>query len=384
MENFDDDLQNLIYASLVRPLTAEEQKQLDEWLMHPSYRELYRRICDKEKILRKAERMDGYDQEVAWQNLRQKMTAKKKFALKWYYYAASLLLPLLVVGFLFRQLSFPESVKISVLQDVIEPGTQNARIFLADGGVLDLKKDTVYQMVTADGVEIKNVGGFVSFETKDTLLEEERRFNRIETPRGGEYHVVLPDGTKVWLNAESSLRFPVAFAKSERRVFMTGEVYFEVAQREDNPFLVQSSGMTIRVLGTKFNVRAYGDTPSTTTLFSGKVQLNEGQEEVLLAPGQQAVLLADGGGFQVRKADLNATMAWLNGVFIFDNQTLGDIMQELGRWYDVNVFFVNSRLQEERFSVEMPRHESFSEVLRLIEKTGVIHVDVKGRTVLIK
>lgn len=384
MENFDSDLQDLIYASLVRPLTFEEQKQLDAWLLQPSHQELYRQICDKETILRKAERLDRYDQERAWQNLHRKMTAKKKFILKWYHYAASFLLPFLVAGFFFHPWSVSENVKIAVVQDTIQPGTGNARIFLADGGVLDLKKDTVYQMVTTDGLEIKNADGFVSFENKDTLQEEKSRYNRIETPRGGEYHVVLPDGTRAWLNAESSLRFPVAFAKAERRVHMTGEVYFEVAQRQGIPFLVESAGMTVRVLGTKFNIRAYRDTPSTTTLLSGKVQLKEGKEEVLLTPGQQAVLLPDGGGFRVEKADVAATMAWLNGTFIFNDRPLGEIMQELGRWYDVHVFFVNSRLQEERFSVEMPRHESFREVLKLIEKTGAIHVDVKERTVLIR
>ena len=268
--------------------------------------------------------------------------------------------------------------------DSIQPGTRNARIFLASGEVMELKKDTVYHTVTKDGMEIRNVDGFVSFENRQTPANEHIRYNRVETPRGGEYQVVLPDGTQVWLNAESSLRFPVAFSGNERRVYMTGEAFFDVTHRSGQPFLVESAGTTIRVLGTKFNVRAYQDLPLTTTLLSGKVQLQDRQQEVTLIPGQEAVLLSDGSGFQVKPANLEVTMAWLNGVFVFDNKPLEYIMQEVGRWYDVNVFFVNNRLQEERFSIEMPRHESFAEVLRLIEKTGVIHVEVKERTVFIR
>ncbi len=384
MEYSDQDLCDLIYRSRLGKLDANEQKQLDAWLEYPENRELYHRIWNREIILGKMMRMEGYNRTAAWEQVCRKISGKRKISRKWYVYAAAVVLPLFILGVLFQRFEATQNQTVALQGDSIQPGTRNARIFLASGEVMELKKDTVYHTVTKDGMEIRNVDGFVSFENRQTPANEHIRYNRVETPRGGEYQVVLPDGTQVWLNAESSLRFPVAFSGNERRVYMTGEAFFDVTHRSGQPFLVESAGTTIRVLGTKFNVRAYQDLPLTTTLLSGKVQLQDRQQEVTLIPGQEAVLLSDGSGFQVKPANLEVTMAWLNGVFVFDNKPLEYIMQEVGRWYDVNVFFVNNRLQEERFSIEMPRHESFAEVLRLIEKTGVIHVEVKERTVFIR
>ena len=182
--------------------------------------------------------------------------------------------------------------------------------------------------------------------------------------------MVLPDNSIVWLNADSKLRFPLTFSGKERRVFASGELYFQVAKDSLSPFRIEVEGLyEVEVLGTEFNVRAYSDLPSATTLVDGRVLIREKGKH---------------GEVVVREVDVAPYIAWKQGYFLFEDERLEDILNELARWYDVNVFFENSSVREERFSVDMPRHESFEEVLRLIEQTRSIQIEIEGNNVFVK
>jgi transmembrane sensor len=183
---------------------------------------------------------------------------------------------------------------------------------------------------------------FVVTDTKTTNDKEGDGFNTFTTPRGGEYHVVLPDGSMVWLNAASSIKFPTKFAATERRIELTGEAYFEVAKDKRKPFRVKFNNQEVEVLGTHFDIMAYADEPETkTTLLEGSVKISRDNIKQILVPGQQAVSNAATKGFIVQQANVQEVMAWKNGFFMFKNVSIANVMRQASRWYDVDVDFLD-------------------------------------------
>lgn len=197
--------------------------------------------------------------------------------------------------------------------------------------------------------------------------------------------MVLADGTTVWMNAGSTLRFPQFFTGDCRKVIARGELYFEVARDEEKPFIVEmEGGYKVKVLGTEFNMRSYDEGVCETTLVRGKVSIEGDSLQTILAPGQQAIQRKGAGGVEVKEVDSRDAVAWRRGAFLFDNARLEDIMEELGRWYDVEVFFESQAIREERFSVDTRRYTTIDEVLELIESTGTVGVAIKERSVIVK
>jgi ferric-dicitrate binding protein FerR (iron transport regulator) len=203
-------------------------------------------------------------------------------------------------------------------------------------------------------------------------LPTEVLYNTVSTPRGGQYQLTLSDGSKVWLNASSSLRFPTAFPGTERRVEITGEAYFEVAGNESKPFVVDIAGKgEVEVLGTQFNINAYEDEPAIkTTLLEGKVKVSEsnGSQSSVLKPGQQAQLA---NGIRVMdNVDMEEIMAWKTGWFYFDRQELPAIMRQVSRWYDVDVRY-EGRISKKSFSGIVGRDNDIKDVLKIMENAGI-------------
>ena len=211
------------------------------------------------------------------------------------------------------------------------------------------------------------------------------QYSEVRIPRGGEYKVVLPDGTIVWLNAESSLRFPTLFTGKERKVYAKGELYFDVKHDDTKPFIVEvEKDYSVRVLGTEFNLRAYSGFPVVTTLVEGRVQVRGVGNTVSLAPGQQALEVSGTRNIKVLDVDVAPYVAWHEGKFYFVHAPLNSIMEELARWYDVEVVFENPAVREECFTIEMQRFDDFNKVLRLIERTGMVTISVDGHIVTVK
>lgn len=208
-------------------------------------------------------------------------------------------------------------------------------------------------------------------------------YNTISTPRGGQYQVVLADGSSVWLNSESFLRFPTDFMGKERRVEISGEAYFEIVKNKAMPFVVSINGAEVQVLGTHFNVKAYKDeTLLKTTLLEGSVKFVAGHTTLTLKPGQQSQLKEDGDVNVLSGVDVDKVVAWKNGYFDFDGEDLATITKQLSRWYDIEV--IGTGKIDDRFYAEIPRNTKLSDVLHALELTGKVHFLIDGKKVMVK
>jgi len=207
-------------------------------------------------------------------------------------------------------------------------------------------------------------------------------FNKVVTPRGGQYQLVLTDGTKVWLNAASSLRFPTAFSGESRTVQLEGEAYFEVAKNVKMPFVVTTKKMNVDVLGTHFNVSAYDDEEEvSTTLLEGSVSLTVDAKKAILKPGEQAVI-GKSQKLQLTKVNVEDAIAWKNGYFVFDNENIQSIMRKVSRWYDVSVVY-KGNIDQKEFGGTVSRFNSVSSVLKSLEMTGTVHFKKEGRRIIV-
>jgi transmembrane sensor len=199
------------------------------------------------------------------------------------------------------------------------------------------------------------------------------------TPRGGQYQLTLPDGTKVWLNAASEISFPSQFKGEVRKVLLKGEAYFEVFKNKKQPFIVSTKSQDITVLGTHFNVSAYEDEHTVeTTLLEGSVNVNG----TILKPNQQSILIND--KISVIPIDAQEAVAWKNGEFLFNKEPLGSIMNKISRWYDVEIRYENSKMEKKQFWGSITRFTNVSDVLKMLELTGDVHFKIEGRTIIVK
>ena len=265
------------------------------------------------------------------------------------------------------------------------PGRDRAILTLANGSTVtldDAKNGTLAQQGAAKVVKIggKLAYGPTNADSKEVL------YNTVSTPRGGTYQIELTDGSKVWLNAESSLRFPTAFAGKQRRVEVTGEAYFEVADRKSMPFVVSVNGAEVQVLGTHFDVMAYSDEDALkTTLLEGAVKFVSGGNTSLLRPGQQSQLTRDGKDGQIKvvnDVDVDEVIAWKNGLFQFEKADIGTVMRQLARWYDVDVEYRNKR-EGDLLHVEIPRNTKLSDVLKALEVAGAGKFELEGKSIIV-
>jgi transmembrane sensor len=255
----------------------------------------------------------------------------------------------------------------------VAPGGSKAILTLADGTQFQL--DNLKDGALADGATI----------SKNTIVFNKTRFpaseNVVTTPRGGMYALILADGTKIWVNSASSLKFPTFFTGKERKVELTGEAYFEVARNEKMPFRVISGKQTIEVLGTHFNISNYGDEPAiTTTLLEGSIRVLNGSESVLLKAGQQSTISQE--KIEINNnADSSEVMAWKNGMFQFNDADIQTIMRQLGRWYDVDVVY-NGKVPADQFNGRISRNVNLSGVLKILTLSG-INFKIEGRKIIL-
>jgi transmembrane sensor len=276
------------------------------------------------------------------------------------------------------------------------PGSSKALLILSDGSRIDLhNKDNGSLAVDGQMVIRKREGdqlvyagetfgqnGLPAGRPDDNGKVAPVAMNTLIVPKGGQYEVVLPDGTKVWMNAASSLVFPIQFTGNKRIVTLKGEAYFEVAKNTKMPFTVQLDQMQVEVLGTHFNIMAYADEPAVrTTLIEGSVKLLAGGRQQLLKPGQEG-LMNGSRGFVIKKANIEQAMAWKNGQFIFDNEDMGAISRRLSRWY--NVSFMDLRKDQTlTYTGAVSKYKYVSEVLKMLELTGTIHYKIEDGHVLV-
>jgi ferric-dicitrate binding protein FerR (iron transport regulator) len=238
-------------------------------------------------------------------------------------------------------------------------------------------------IVEKDGTFISNQSGQLAY-TNAGDANAKTLYNQVKVPVGGEYQLVLADGTKVWLNSDSEIKYPVQFNEEKRKVWIAGEVYFDVAHNKHKPFIVNVKDVEVEVLGTEFNVEAYHDQNSiVTTLVEGSVKLIKEKESVIIKPDQQAIIEEGERQFAVKNVDARNYALWKDGVFYFEEASLSSIMEKLERWYGIKVFYMNQSVKEKRFSVEMKRYAQIEDVLNILERTKKVKFDVKSNTVTV-
>ena len=252
-------------------------------------------------------------------------------------------------------------------QDVL-PGGNKAILTLSDGTSINLDAADTGKVAEQGGTGITKTGqGQLAYAPAVIGNGDSNLFNTITTPRGGQYQLVLPDGTSVWLNAASSLKFPTVFSGKSREVVLTGEAYFEVSSNKSKPFLVLARGSVIEVLGTHFNIMAYEDEVSTTTLLEGSVNVKHGGSERMIVPGQEARIA---GTIKIGNADGQNAIAWKNGLTVFHNSSIQTIMRQISRWYDLDIAY-EGNLPERLFTGKIPRNAPLSQVLKVLELSDI-------------
>lgn len=308
----------------------------------------------------------------------------RRMTLRWSIAASIILLVGLFVG---RTISGVRDIheEQELAKSVMQPGTSKAILMMADGKEVVLEQGQNLNILLNERVRVATSSqGIVYEEHGKGMVTEE--YNKLTTPVGGEYSLVLSDGTKVFLNADSELKYPVEFSDGKRIVDLKGEAYFEVHKDSLRSFIVRMNGAEVTVLGTSFNVNTYGDDGQIyTTLVNGSVRVSsmKNKQEEILKPGMQSVMNVQSGLLTVRKVDVEPYVAWREGRFVFRAMTLDLIMRQLQRWYDFEVFYQNSELKDYEFRGVIKRDMDLDKVLSVIKATTNVDFEVKGKVITI-
>lgn len=392
-----DHIQNLIRKYEQGALSDAEKKELDNW--YHSFDDQQTTVTDlpQGSVEELSERIGNRLQEslaAAEENLE---PVSRKNNGKWRRPAAAAAFVLIFLSGAVYYFIRPDQTVVEqplvlsapVPAGDVAPGGNKAMLTFDDGSVIILDSANNGILGEQGEVKVKKLdNGLVAYQTNNggPAIEEKVFYNTISTPRGGEYQVTLSDGTKVWLNAASSIRFPTAFRGSERQVQITGEVYFEVARNEAKPFKVSAGKSAIEVLGTHFNVNAYDDEVQVrTSLLEGAVKVfaaDESEQQVkVLRPGQQARMTKSGRINVVNNIDTEEVMAWKNGLFVFKSTDLRSIMRQIARWYDVDIEYKGNVGMQ--FTGQITRNNNVSKVLEMLELTEEVKFKVEGKQVIV-
>jgi len=389
-----DQLNIIFQKYLDQNCSPEEMQQLlDYFGATQADPELWEPLIEKVLLNQHIEDADAETQlrlDAGFQHILAKRAVKEKPAIrlkklysKWAV-AATLFL---VVGaglLYFIKSDIPENVVAQ--QTILKPGTEKARLTLADGTVIDLEEAGNGKLNNQDGVAVtKTADGKLVYDVKNMGdVNGPVSYNTLVTPMGGQYDVILPDGSVIWLNAASSLRFPTRFVGAERRVELSGEGYFEIKKNAKQPFVVVSGGQEVTVLGTHFNINAYRENNIIkTTLLEGAVKVSKGSQSYLLAPGQESSLDNLSNSFSIAKdVDVAVAVAWKNGRFSFDATNIKEVMQQIARWYDVDVLYKGDFSNVE-LTGEIPRGADASRVLNLLKGTKQVDFIINGRSITV-
>ncbi|UEG51355.1 FecR domain-containing protein [Mucilaginibacter daejeonensis] len=384
---------DLIIRFLRDKLTADERVELATWLNSDGRNKaLLKRIFD-EKLAQEDARMTGqFDTDEAFQRLMTNIKHAKAQpeakvrSIRSYYKvaaAAAIIVIVLTAGLLILKYDTANKAMPVASTNSVKH-TSSIVLTLSNGKQVDLEQQK-QGVITSLGSAVisKDANGTLTYSSNNRSNDNISGFtvNKIDIPRGKRYELVLPDGSKVWLNSQTVLTFPTDFGPSERVVELSGEAYFEVQHMDNKPFKVRSRSQTVQVLGTHFNISAYPDDDRVvTTLTSGSVKVFDANSSCLLKPGQQAQKADASGGFDVSTADLNEVLGWKDGVLLFKDATIEELMQTVSRAFDVDVE-VDPRVKGRHFGGSYLVRNGLHNLLRNLEQTEVVHFKINGRRV---
>ena len=378
----DDDIE---FAN--RLLTRREElndEEVTAWLKEKDHVELLDEIAAIRQKLSGQSYGENSEEEFLYLEKSIYDRKSRRMTLRWSIAASIILLVGLFVG---RTISGVRDIheEQELAKSVMQPGTSKAILMMADGKEVVLEQGQNLNILLNERVRVATSSQGIVYEERGKGMVTEE-YNKLTTPIGGEYSLVLSDGTKVFLNADSELKYPVEFSDGKRIVDLKGEAYFEVHKDSLRPFVVRMNGAEVTVLGTSFNVNTYGDDGQIyTTLVNGSVRVSSvknGQAEVL-KPGMQSVMDVQSGQLTVREVDVEPYVAWREGRFVFRTMTLDLIMRQLQRWYDFEVFYQNPELKDYEFRGVIKRDMDLDKVLSVIKVTTNVDFEVKGKVITI-
>ena len=382
MDYKDDDIE---FAN--RLLTRREElndEEVTAWLKEKDHVELLDEIAAIRQKLSRQSYGESGEEEFLYLEKSIYDRKSRRMTLRWSIAASIILLVGLFVG---RTISGVRDIheEQELAKSVMQPGTSKAILMMADGKEVVLEQGQNLNILLNERVRVATSSQGIVYEERGKGMVTEE-YNKLTTPIGGEYSLVLSDGTKVFLNADSELKYPVEFSDGKRIVDLKGEAYFEVHKDSLRPFIVRINGAEVTVLGTSFNVNTYGDDGQIyTTLVNGSVRVAsmKNKQEEILKPGMQSVMNVQSGLLTVRKVDVEPYVAWREGRFVFRAMTLDLIMRQLQRWYDFEVFYQNSELKDYEFRGVIKRDMDLDKVLSVIKATTNVDFEVKGKVITI-
>ena len=389
-ENNIFQLARIIAASLRGKANAEEQRTLREWLSVSTRNE---KIYDGFKDGKRLEQKIVESRQINWEKDYQQFITKRQRTRKnrrmktIIRYAAILTLPIVAASIFLLQKNDRQAI-VSI-SEVIKPGEHKAVLITGGGDRITLSDSTLSPIQEQNGmiVNVMNNKVFYTLPEDSLCTQESPIFNTLQIPRGGEYFLTLADGTEVWLNAETEIRYPVQFTGNKRVVYLDGEAYFTVAPDKKKPFTVVSTHASVSVLGTQFNFRAYPDEQDVqTTLVSGSVimQSEKYKQQVKLVPGEQGVLEKRSANLTKLEVNTYLYTAWKDGRFAFRDARLEDLFNILARWYDLSVFYQSPEAKDIRFTGDLNKTDDFKSILKIIEQNERVTFTVNQRTVFIQ
>jgi len=377
----------IIWKKINHTLTEKEELLLSQWLNESPSHQRY-----LEKAMHYYQKGSDFtdhktETDLVWNRLKNKGLKSRRNKSAWIIsLSAAAAAIFLIVTFLFP----PTKIEVTPIAinrgELIKPGTRQATLILNDGSVHDLTA-TKNLVLNDGGTEIKSEGAKLEYTEKESAPSE-TMYNTLRIPRGGEFFLQLADGTKIWLNSETVLRYPVQFDGNERRVELTGEAFFEVARNEKKPFLVESGEQVIKVLGTEFNISSYKEEQFIyTTLLKGSVEVffkNKPEIKQTLKPNEQSKINNAERTISKTEVDPYQFIAWKEGRFVFKDENLGEIMKTLSKWYNVEVVFDREALRNIRFTGDLQRYSDFGDVLEKIGKTNEMKFIIENKKITIR
>ncbi|MGZ2370016.1 FecR family protein [Ancylomarina sp. YFZ004] len=381
----------LIASYREKTISQEGLNELNQWLDSDS--DHSKEFANYLALLRESgaiSHLNHMSSDEAWAKINISLTKSTKQVKTrklhlWLPYAAAVAVIFVVSYFMLYQVTSDYDFnKDYNFAEVSTVGSKKAILTLDGGQKMMLSEKDANLFSEKDGTLIEKDSSNTLKYASSSKEQSRLIYNRIDVPRGGEYSLTLADGTKVWLNSESSLKYPVQFVGDRRQVELTGEAYFEVAHNASKPFFVKAGDAAVKVLGTKFNISSYTDDEYiATTLVEGSVQVRNLGSKELLKPGYQAVVKKGEKEFEVRKVDTELYTSWVNGVFEFKNNSLEEICHQLSRWYDVEFFFTEKQYRDLRFTGAAKREKSVGFALDMIEKMANVKFAIKDDKIIV-
>lgn len=380
----------LIIKFLTKEANLDELKQLEMWISNPKNETLFYEHIKTNAFVNIT--MGKYDKKRAKANIVHRIKQEKSFfrnkskintIIK---YAAAVVVGVLTTAYIFKDSLFDTQLNITpiIVNSNIKSGTDKATLTLEDGAVVALEKGSSFQTqnINSNGEQIVYEAG----ELNSTKIV----YNYLTIPRGGQFYIKLSDGTEVWLNSESQLKYPVAFLDDETRKveLVYGEAYFDVSpsiEHKGAKFKVVNNAQELEVLGTQFNIKAYKDESNIyTTLVEGKVEINTSTVKQILVPNQQSNVDIVNNDISVAIVDVKNEISWKNGLFSFKGKPLKDIMKVISRWYDVDIIFENKDLESVKFKGILDKHQSIEEILSIMKSSSIDNYEIKNKTIVLK